>query len=105
MGDHHYVLEVVRFITNKNESQNKGGKLEHIGYMKAIFKTKNNACSYYDRCNPHMRSLNAYGTYCSDWDPYTELKYIVREGHCLIDTVPTFSTEDMPVNNKYKFLK
>ena len=39
-----YVLEVVKFIREKegeNGWLNKGGKLEHVGYMKARFKTKN----------------------------------------------------------------
>jgi len=36
--------------------------------MKGYFKTNNDAVSYYDRHNPHMRSLNARGTYRSDWD-------------------------------------
>ena len=56
----------------------KGGKYEHLGYMKAKFKTKNDACSYYDRHNPHMCSLNAHNTYKSDWDPNTKLLYICK---------------------------
>ena len=49
-----YVLEVVRFITEKDGENgwiNKQGKKEHVGYMKAVFKTKADACSYYDRHN------------------------------------------------------
>ena len=66
-----YVLEVIRFITEKDGENGwlqKGGKYEHLGYMKAKFKTKNDACSYYDRHNPHMRKLNVHNTWKSDWD-------------------------------------
>ena len=107
-----YVLEVVEFITEKegdNGWLNLGGKLKHIGYMKAKFKTKKDAVSYYDRHNPHMRSLNAHGTYQSDWDPETKLLYIVREDKEIIDTINPFSEEDLPSDNgmitKYKWLK
>ena len=54
----------------------------HLGYMKKFFRTREDACEYYDRCNPHMRPLNAHGTYRSDWDPETHLFYIVRANHC-----------------------
>ena len=107
-----YVLEVVEFITEKegdNGWLNLGGKFKHIGYMKAKFKTKKDAVSYYDRYNPHMRSLNAHGTYQSDWDPETKLLYIVREDKEIIDTINPFSEEDLPSDNvmttKYKWLK
>ena len=96
-----YVLEVVRFITEKDGIDgwlNKGGKQEHVGYMKAKFKTKNEACSYYNRYNPHMRSLNAHGTHISDWDPNTKLMYIVRKDYGLIDSVPPFVEEENPTN-------
>ena len=94
-----YVLEVVRITPGYN------GKTEHIGYMKAKFKSKKNACSYYNRHNPHMRSLNALGTYESDWDPHTKLRYIVRKDYMLDDTVMPFSEEDIPIDNCYKYLK
>ena len=107
-----YVLEVVEFITEKegdNGWLNLGGKLKHIGYMKAKFKTKKDAVSYYDRHNPHMRSLNAHATYQRDWDPETKLLYIVREDKEIIDTINPFSEEDLPSDNgmitKYKWLK
>ena len=38
-----YVLEVIRFITEKDGENgwlNKGTKLEHVGYMKVKFRTK-----------------------------------------------------------------
>lgn len=103
-----YVLEVVRFITEEDGPDSwlsKGGKLEHVGYMKAKFKTKKDACSYYDRHNPHMRSLNAHGTWESDWDSRTNLLYIVRKDYVIIDTIPTFSPDEMPVNGKYQYLQ
>jgi hypothetical protein len=63
-----YVLEVIKIIEGYN---NKENKLEHIGYMKAKFRTKEDACSYYDRHNPHLRKINIFGTFESDWDPIT----------------------------------
>jgi hypothetical protein len=103
-----YVLEVIKFISKSDGPDgwiNKGGKQEHLGYMKAKFKTKEDECSYYDRHNPHMRGLNAYGTFESDWDPKTELLYIVREDYGLIDNIPPFSKDDLPINGSYKYLK
>jgi hypothetical protein len=103
-----YVLEVIKFISKSDGPDgwiNKGGNQEHLGYMKANFKTKEDACSYYDRHNPHMRGLNAHGTFESDWDPKTELLYIVREDYGLIDNIPPFSKDDLPINGSYKYLK
>jgi hypothetical protein len=107
-----YVLEVLRFITER-EGENgwlaKGGKLEHVGYMKAKFRTKQDACSYYDRHNQHMRPLNAHNTYISDWDPNTFLMYVVREDCQIIDSVNPFDSNDIPVWNgsgfNYAYLK
>ena len=92
-----FVLEVVRFIRDRDEWMAKGHRKEHVGYMRASFRTKNNAASYYDRHNPHMRGLNAHNTWQSDWDPTTCLMYIVREDHDLHQTVPPFDPEDEPV--------
>ena len=92
-----HVLEVVRFITDEEECQAKGSKFEHVGYMRAVFRTKKAAASYYDRHNPNMRKLNAHNTWKSDWDPETHLLYIVREHHGLIDTVAPFDARDEPV--------
>ena len=92
-----YVLEVVEFITEKegdNGWLNLGGKFKHIGYMKAKFKTKKDAVSYYDRHNPHMRSLNTHNTYISDWDPNTKLLYIVRDDYLINATIDCFSIDD-----------
>ena len=91
-----FVLEVVRFITDSEEWHAKGGKLEHAGYMRAIFRTKKDAASYYDRHNPHMRGLNAHNTWCSDWDPVTHFKYIVRVHHNIIESIPPFDPRDEP---------
>jgi hypothetical protein len=92
-----YVLEVVRFIIEKDGPDGwlkRGGKYEHIGYMHAKFKTKEDACLYYDQYNPHMRKLNAYNTYQSDCDPQTNLIYIVRRDYHLINTISPFSEQN-----------
>lgn len=92
-----YTLEVARFITDKEECKAKGGTTEHVGYMRALFRTKQAAAAYYDRHNPHMRKLDAHNTWKSDWDPTTHLLYIVREAHLLIDTIAPFDANDEPV--------
>jgi|SRR5690606_3793344 len=96
-----YVLEVVKVITEKYGDDgwlNKKGKFEHVGYMNANSKTREDACSYYDRHNPHMRKLNAFGTYKSDWDFKTGLMYIVRDDYALIATIPPFGGQnDAPI--------
>jgi hypothetical protein len=104
-----YVLEVCEFI-NEKEGDNGwlalGTKIKHIGYMKGKFKTKKDAVSYYDRHNPHMRSLNVDNNYRSDWDPDTKLLYIVRDDYLINMTIDCFSIEDNTENNeKFKWLK
>jgi hypothetical protein len=108
-----YVLEVCEFITEKegyiNSSDTGYYPIKHIGYMKGKFKTKKDAVSYYDRHNPHMRSLNAHNTYISDWDPETKLLYIVRDDYLIKSTVDCFSLEDntevKKEITKFKWLK
>lgn len=107
-----YVLEVCEFIDEKEGDNGwllQGGPIKHIGYMKGKFKTKKDAVSYYDRHNPHMRSLNAHNTYHSDWDPKTKLLYIVRDDYLINMTIDCFSIEDNTEFKdgitKYKWLK
>tara|TARA_Y100000389_G_C17470604_1_gene530239 strand:+ start:5304 stop:5645 length:342 start_codon:yes stop_codon:yes gene_type:complete len=92
-----YVLEVCEFIIEKEGDNGwlaQGGEIKHIGYMKGKFKTKKDAVSYYDRHNPHMRSLNAHYTYISDWDPNTKLLFIVRDDYHINMTIDCFCVED-----------
>lgn len=107
-----WVLEVIEFITEINGTNGwkaLGGKYRHVGYMRAKFKTKKDACTYYDRHNTHMRPLNAHGTFKSDWDPNTHRLYIVRKDYHCIGTVPPFSKEEEPVVTEnttvYNYLK
>lgn len=94
-----YTLEVVRF--NHPDGEDGEGlpiaKYTHVGYMDAHFRTKKDACSYYARHNPHMRALDAHGGCYSDWDPATELAYIIREEHHVHATVPPFDPADASV--------
>lgn len=77
-----YILEVQRFDGNGHMIHPEwNGKSEHIGYMNKLFKTKLDAAIYYNIHNPLMRPLNAHKKWCSDWDPNTHLRYIVREAH------------------------
>jgi hypothetical protein len=88
-----FVLEVVRFVLDHVGDT----KFQHVGYMRAAFRTRGDACAYYDRHNPHMRALNAHGTWTSDWDPSTLLAYIVREDCDVIETVAPFDARDETV--------
>ena len=88
-----YVLEVVKFEDDKTKYGNDGyTKLIHLGYMNKRFRSKEEACNYYDNNNPHMRKLNTYDTYMSDWDPNTKLAYIVREDMLITLTIEPFKT-------------
>ena len=62
--------------------------------MKKVFKTKKKeANDYYDKFNPHMRSLNAHNTWRSDWDPNTKLMYIVRKRFYEYLKIPAFDKQ------------
>lgn len=112
-----YVLEVLQILDDGDGEdgwKKQGGKFKHIGYMKGIFKKKKDAVSYYDRHNPHLRSLNAHNNYKSDWDPKTKLFYIVRDDYGIIATIDCFDINDNPtevedvngyVTKTYKYLK
>jgi hypothetical protein len=66
-----WILEVQKFIPENNN-------FDHVGYMKKFFLTKQEACDYYNKYNPHLRSLNAFGTWVSDYDS-ANLRYVVRK--------------------------
>lgn len=79
-----YVLEVQKFVTDPLED--KG--FYHVGYMKKVFKNKKEAVDYYNKHNSHMRDINGFNNYRSDWDPQTKLRYVVRSylgEKCLIN--------------------
>ena len=67
-----YILEAYQYKMNE--------PMQHVGYVNKVFKTKQEASNYYDKFNPHMRSLNAHNTWCSDYDPVTGIMYVVTEG-------------------------
>ena len=46
--------------------------------------------AYYNKYNHHMRKLNFYGIYESDWDPKNKLLYIVREDYDINGTIAPF---------------
>ena len=90
-----YVLEVQKFVIDGHKLHPEwNGKSEHVGYMNKIFKTKKEACNYYDKFNPHLRSLNAHNTWRSDWDPETKLMYIVRELYSEYLKIPSFEEQN-----------
>jgi len=91
-----YILEVQKYnFEGHYKYPEWNGRSEHIGYINKIFNTKQEACDYYDKFNPHMRSLNQQYNWCSDWDENTKLMYIVRQHFYEYLKIPSF--ED---NNK-----
>jgi hypothetical protein len=99
--DSGYVLEVLQCI-QLADAQKINGKwqpgLHHVGYVDAHFQTIADAASYYNRHNAHMRPLQSTGTNSSDWDPKTQLAYIVRKNYpMLIAQVPPFDPKDASV--------
>jgi len=87
-----FVIEVVRLTESGQDAL-----FEHVGYMRAVFRSRKDAATYYSRHNPGMRALNEHGTWVSDWDPQTRLAYIVREDRGVKQTVPPFDPGDEPV--------
>jgi hypothetical protein len=88
-----YTLEVLEFQPPEDASEFTS-TYKHVGYMDARFRTKMDAASYYNRHNPHMRSLNAHNTWASDWDPKTQRAYVVRVDIDVESTVPPFDPAD-----------
>ena len=80
-----WILEVQKYILESPENPEYIGQFEHVGYMNMFFLTKQEACNYYDLYNPKLRSLNAFGTWVSDWNPIDNLRYVIRKwnGECL----------------------
>ena len=67
-----FVFEIVRQY-NKN--------IIHVGYLNKVFKTKQDACDFYSNKFPHMRKMNTTISNKSEFDPETNLAYIIREDH------------------------
>lgn len=84
-----YVIEVVKFETNMDSAMRNSTKLFHVGYMNKIFTTKKEAIDYYNKHNRHMRRMNE-DDLCSDWDPDTCLKYIIRENYGIYSNIVPF---------------
>ena len=93
-------LEVVRYIRDYDEADERGDNFEHVGYRRARLRTKEKAASYYDRHNPHMRGLDAHGNWRSDWDANSHRMDIVRENHHVNDNIAPFAPRDEPVVNR-----
>jgi len=93
-----YILEVQNLEKFPEPEYSKlPGTFKHIGYMNIVFKSKTKAFEYYNKYNKHMRSINAHNTNCSDWDPNTYLRYIVREYYHDYLSIDPFNKNDMPI--------
>jgi hypothetical protein len=90
-----YILEVQKFNPTGHLLQSEwNGKSTHVGYMNKVFKTKNQACEYYDNNNNTMRPLNSHHTYRSDWNRDTHLLYVVREYGDEYLSIPPFEEKE-----------
>lgn len=84
-----YMLEVQIF--SRLSCQERDGGFRHIGYMNKVFRSQEDACRYHDLHRPNCRGINAHGNYVSDWDPQTNLRYVVRRYHYEVLTIPPFT--------------
>lgn len=91
-----YTLEAQIYTENKWKTNPAIQKFNHLGYMQALFRSRRQACAYYDFWNPHMRPLNEHGTYCSARDPETNIRYVVRKFYRETQTIPPFDLRDKP---------
>ena len=75
-----YILEVQHFFIDGHITHPEwNGKKEHIGYMNKLFRTKQEASDYYYIYNQHMRRISFINDCKSDWDPHTNLLYVIRK--------------------------
>jgi hypothetical protein len=96
-----YILEVQKVYPDGHLLHPEwNGKNEHLGYINMIFKTKKQACDYYDKHNPHLRPLNAHNTYRSDWDTETYIEYVIREYGGEYLKIPPFVDKHTILTNK-----
>jgi len=70
-----YVFEMVRLYDKR---------ISHVGYLNKVFKTKEEACDFYSNKFPHMRKMNTTISNISEFDPETNLAYIIREDHGIV---------------------
>ena len=78
------------YVSQEGEERHYIGKFVHVGYMKKKFSTQRAAAEYYNAHNSHMKALNAHGTWKSDWDPITHLRYVPRIYYGARMTVSSF---------------
>lgn len=90
-----FILEVQKFNTTLQ-------KFDHVGYMDKIFKTKKEACNFYNLKNPNMRKINK--ELYSDLNPNTMLRYVVRIFNNEHLSIPPFETENIKSNMKDEYL-
>lgn len=75
-----YGLEVQKWDGESWRTNPLAGLFKHAGYMQASFSSPEAANAYYMYRNPHMRPIiKAHGGVHSDWDPKTDLRYVIRE--------------------------
>jgi GNAT superfamily N-acetyltransferase len=77
-----WVLGVLQHTYQEERSRHigtieNGWGESHVGFVNRVFKTKAEAAAFYDTAFPHMRGLNAHGTWRGDWDPSTHLRFYV----------------------------
>ena len=112
MSDTAYCLEKLQRINaSVEELKRRGGNCVSLGYVHEkisepmtgetrfqtkLFKTKKAAAEYHDRLfvREGKRTLNAFDTWASDYDPNTGIAYVVRAYHGI---VPVVVSNEIPV--------
>eukprot|EP00927_Polykrikos_kofoidii_P009364 TRINITY_DN13907_c0_g1_i1.p1 TRINITY_DN13907_c0_g1~~TRINITY_DN13907_c0_g1_i1.p1 ORF type:complete len:306 (-),score=16.02 TRINITY_DN13907_c0_g1_i1:78-995(-) len=91
-----YGLEVQQWDDESWRTNPLAGKFKHVGYMQVRFSSPIAANAYYVYRNPGMRPITAYDGVHSDWDPDTELRYVIRELRGEQMNVEPFHPDDKP---------
>jgi hypothetical protein len=75
-----YVFEVQKMYYELNNNNNEViPKSWCVGHVNKVFETREEAEEYYEKLNPHMRPINKYKNWISDFDPETRLGYLIQE--------------------------
>lgn len=91
-----YVIEVQNFKCDGHIiNPSWCGKAEHVGYMNVHFKSKRQACLYYDCTFPEMPKMNRHGDSHSSVHPDGRL-FIVRRSKHEYKKIPPFDEAELP---------
>lgn len=88
-----YMLEIQRYIHNKG--------FEHVGYINALFRSREIAAYYYAVHNSFVDGPSAANGWTGDYDIKTKLRASVRVNNNEIMTLDAYRAKDMPIADIY----